>query len=122
MPFSVRYNAELQAIETSFSGLITEDDIQAQMLVSCQTAAEHKTSSAIVNVTDATLRISITFIYNLPELCETMGAKRPIRLALINLNEQNSDLIGFYQLVSQNRGWNVEIFSDVEQAKTWLMS
>ena len=129
MPFSVRYNSELNAVETTFSGVVNEADIQVQVLESCEIAlescaiaAEYKTSYAISNFTAATLKVSLVFIYDIPELCERMGAARPVRLALINLNKENAEMISFYQLVSQNRGWNVKIFCNVEQAKTWLLA
>lgn len=122
MPFSIRYNLELKAIETIFHGVVNEADIKTQMRESRAIAATYGTSHAVINFTDADLRLSIAFIYSLPELCESLGAKRPVRLAVINLNQQNEETIGFYQLVSQNRGWNVEVFSRNEQAKAWLLA
>ncbi|WP_152532213.1 hypothetical protein [Leptolyngbya sp. Heron Island J] len=122
MPFSVRYNSEFNAVETIFKGIINEADMQAQMLESCAIAAKYAASYAISNFTAATLRVSIVFIYDMPELCERMGGNRPVRLALINLNQENDEMIGFYQLVSQNRGWNVQIFSNTQQAKAWLLT
>ena len=122
MPFSVRYNAELNALEISFSGVVNEADIQAQILESCAISAKYKTSYAISSFTAATLTVSLVFIYDIPELCESMGATRPVRLALINLNKENAEMLSFYQLVSQNRGWNVKIFCDAEQAKAWLLA
>lgn len=122
MPFMIRYNPRLKAIETTFSGIVTETDVHAQMLARRAAAQTHNTSLAIVDVTQATLHLSLLFIYGLPELCESMGAKRPVRMALIDLNQQNTEAIGFYQLVSQNRGWNVEVFPNLEQAETWLLA
>ena len=122
MSFSVGYNADLNAVETNFSGIVRETDIQAQMIESRAIASVHNTSYAISDFTEADLRLSIAFIYNIPELYERMGANRPIRLALINANEENDEIISFYQLVSQNRGWNVAVFADAEEAKAWLLA
>ncbi|MEM1251401.1 MAG: hypothetical protein AAGI69_03125 [Cyanobacteria bacterium P01_H01_bin.21] len=120
MPFSVRYNSELNAVETNFSGSVTEAQLRAQIAESCEIAATHGAYYAISSFTEAELRISIAFIYNIPELYEQIGANRPIRLALVNANEMNDEIIGFYQLVSQNRGWNVAVFNDKREAEAWL--
>ncbi|MEM7797516.1 MAG: hypothetical protein AAF579_24040 [Cyanobacteria bacterium P01_C01_bin.118] len=122
MSFTIRYNPDINAVETNFRGIVTENEIQAQVQANHEIAANNATSLAIVNVTHATLQLSITFIYGLPELCETLGARRPVRMAIVNRNEQNDNLIEFYRLVSQNRGWNVEIFSNQEQAQVWLLA
>ena len=122
MSFSVRYNSDLNAVETYFSGHINEADIQAQMTESHAIARAYRTSYAINSFTEAELSLSVAFIYNIPDLCERMGAIRPIRLAIVNANQANDEIIGFYQLVSQNRGWNVAVFSDVDEAKAWLLA
>ena len=122
MPFSVRYDSELNAVETNFSGIVTEAQLQTQIAESCAIAATRSTSYAINNFTEAELRVSIAFIYNIPELYEQMGANRPIRLAIVNANDRNDEIIGFYQLVSQNRGWNVAVFADKREAEAWLLA
>ncbi|MGD1948286.1 MAG: hypothetical protein ACFB14_01400 [Leptolyngbyaceae cyanobacterium] len=121
MPFSVRYNSEFNAVETTFSGLVNAVQLQAQMAESRAMTAIRNTSYAISKFTEAELRVSIAFIYNIPELYEQMGANRPIRLALVNANKRNDEIIGFYQLVSQNRGWNVAVFADKRDAENWLL-
>ena len=122
MPFSVRYNAEINAVETTFSRIINEAEIQSQLIESCAIAAAYGTTYFISDFTEAELRISLAFVYSIPDLCEQLGADRPIRVALINTNERNDETIGFYELVSQNRGWNVAAFDNKRDAETWLLT
>lgn len=122
MPFSVWYNAELNAVETVFRDVITIDDTQAEMIERHRLATDYQTSWFIADTTNATIQISLTDIYNLLEEYENMGGERPVRVALINTNPQNQEFIDFYKLVGQNRGWNIETFSNPEQAIVWLRS
>ncbi|MEO0431092.1 MAG: hypothetical protein AAF151_05295 [Cyanobacteria bacterium J06656_5] len=122
MPFSARYSPELNAVETVFSGIVNEIDIEAELYEGHQISERFGTSHYLVNFTDADLRLSITYMYNLPALCDLIGKRRPIRIALVNDNEQNQELVDFYKLVSQNRGWNIETFSTPDDAASWLLA
>ena len=122
MPFSARYSPELNAVKTVFSGIVNEVDIEAELHESHRLSEKFRTSYYLVNFTDADLRLSITYIYSLPALCDRIGKRRPIRIALVNDNEQNQELVDFYKLVSQNRGWNIETFSTPGDAASWLLA
>ncbi|MEL6230976.1 MAG: hypothetical protein AAFR24_13780 [Cyanobacteria bacterium J06627_3] len=122
MPFSARYSPELNAVETVFNGIINEADIEAELYESHRISEKFGTSYYLVNFTDAELKLSITYIYNLPALCDRIGKNRPTRIALVNDNAQNQELVDFYKLVSQNRGWNIETFLTPNDAESWLRS
>ena len=122
MPFSARYSPELNAVETVFSGIVNEVDIEVELRERHLISQKFETSYYLVNFTDAEIRLSITYVYNLPELCDRIAQQRPSRIALINSNPHNQDLVDFYQLVSQNRGWNIETFSTTQDAERWLLA
>ncbi|MEO1180332.1 MAG: hypothetical protein AAFX51_05625 [Cyanobacteria bacterium J06636_28] len=109
-------------METVFNGIINEADIEAELYESHRISEKFGTSYYLVNFTDAELKLSITYIYNLPALCDRIGKNRPTRIALVNDNAQNQELVDFYKLVSQNRGWNIETFLTPNDAESWLRS
>ncbi|MEM9482473.1 MAG: hypothetical protein AAGA83_02160 [Cyanobacteria bacterium P01_F01_bin.116] len=122
MSFSASYNPAMNAVETNFRGIVNQQEIQAAMLYSHTLAAERGTAYFLVDLTDTDIRLSIIDIYNLPEAYERIGRTRPVRIALLSPSNQNKECIDFCKLVSQNRGWNIETFSDSRQARNWLLS
>ncbi len=68
--------------------------------------------------------VSLIDIYKIPtrQFIEE-GADRSVKLAVIHPESRAADqLINFFEMVCQNRGWLVEAFSDTDAAHEWLAS
>lgn len=121
LPFSVHYNAEVGAIETLFYGTVTAEEVQAEMAESHSLSAEAKCKRFLADLSQATITISVSAVYNLPASYEEMGGERPVRVAIIPPADGSSrEMLEFYRNVGINRGWTVEIVSDRDQAIEWL--
>ena len=85
-------------------------------------AKENKSSCFFSDATQATLKVSIFALYDLPELYQDQALQRPVRIAvLLPISEAGKELVDFYETVCRNRGWIVKKFGDRQEALDWLL-
>lgn len=121
MPYSVQFNADLQAVESTFAGVVTADEIQAEMAESFVLAIAQDCNRYLADLREAQVRISVFAISQLPDEFEEMGGMRPIRVAIIQPAEKKSrEVVDFYKIFGLNRGWTVQTFDERAHAVAWL--
>ena len=72
------------------------------------------------DMSGATIDISVTKLFNSPQIMDEAGVMRNTKRALVV--PQSFDESAFLENVTRNRGHNLMIFKDVEEAKRWLLS
>ena len=124
MPWSVKPYPELGLIETVYSGRITDDDIKASTMKAIAVSNESGIGKFLSDLTDVeTHDLSTLKLYEQPEHWKGLRAKGKNRLALIVPDSKEIiNAAAFYETVSRNRGWNVQIFSERQEAIDWLLS
>jgi hypothetical protein len=122
MSFTVKYNPELSIIESVLVDNLTSKDLRMHEAQSIALAMKNKANRFLSDATAATIKVSISDLYNLPEFYQDQGLRRPVLIAVLSpTSEAGKKLVDFYETVCLNRGWTVKIFDERQEALDWLM-
>jgi hypothetical protein len=85
-------------------------------------AKETNSNRFLSDATQATLKVSIRELYDLPELYKDQDLRPPVLIAVLPpTSEAGKGLVDFYETVCLNRGWTVRIFGERQEALDWLL-
>lgn len=117
------YNEADDIIETKLTEEISNKDVLKFIDDMIQLTIQHNCTSWIVDYTNARYKLSTMQIFDLPTVVfkkmDLLGDKKyRIKRAIIRVND-NADF-AFLENVANNRGQNLLVFSDRNEAKKWL--
>jgi hypothetical protein len=79
---------------------------------------EHNCSKCLVDHRVGEYIGNTFFVYDRPRLLGSLGLKRSVRIA--GVFKDISKQIHFLETVLRNRGWGLRVFTDYNEAMTWL--
>ncbi|MHC4624374.1 MAG: hypothetical protein ACYS4W_10795 [Planctomycetota bacterium] len=82
------------------------------------TASKHNCKRFLNDMREAQLDLSTIEIYEIPGFLDAAGLDRTSKRALV-VSRQPEDY-RFFENVSINRGYNVKVFEDMDEAMNWL--
>jgi len=122
MSLAVKFNSELGIVESEFSDLVTDEELEAEAVQSIALARENGTNLYLSDATQATFRVAIASVFDLPAVHDDHKLARPVRIAVLPpASEEGKEVVKFYETVCVNRGWSVKLFSDRNEALEWLL-
>jgi hypothetical protein len=122
MSFTCKYNPELSIIESVLADNVNAEDLRMHEVQCIALAKETNSNRFLTDATQATLNVSITALFVLPEIYEDQGLRRPVFIAVLApTSEAGKGLVDFYETVCHNRGWRVRIFGERQEALDWLL-
>lgn len=123
MPFKIEAGTAPDNIEVTYSGTITDIEFRNAIAEFIRFNAEKKCLLVLTDLREMTVTPSILNVYDSINMFEKMGIDNRTSEALIlpenKFVEKN---IRFYENACQNRGYNVRIFYNREDALQWLKS
>lgn len=123
MPVKLEFSNAPNRIEVTYSGTITESDYRKAIIDFVNFNSEKKCLLVLTDLRDMVVTPSILNVYDSINLFEKMGIDKKTSEALIMPeNKFAADNIKFYETACQNRGYNVKIFYNKEDAINWLRS
>ena len=124
MPWSDKQHPEYELIEMVYKGCITLDDMNSAGMKTKAVAEELGINRFLLDLNDVEAFDVSTFdLYDRPEQWRGLRAKSKNRLALhVPDSKEIMKAARFYETVCRNRGWNVQIFSQRQEAIDWLMT
>jgi hypothetical protein len=121
MPCSVAYLEHDQIVETSYVGVPSIEELQAIALETLVVAKEKNTRRLLGNCAGLEQKGTELDIYSLIQFFESLPIDRQIKEAmLLPPTRGTAPDIEFYETVARNRGFNVRIFFDRQEAINWL--
>ena len=85
------------------------------------TAAKLGITDYLVDFRGMTPDLSVTTIYELPRILEKLGDTRESRTAMVVSPEsEKKEDFSFFETVSLNQGFQVKLFTDLQEATQWL--
>jgi hypothetical protein len=85
-------------------------------------AKENNSNLFLSDTSQAILAVSITALFDLPELHRNGGLQRPVRIAVLSpTSKSGKELVDFYETVCMNRGWGGKVFRERQEALDWLL-
>ena len=122
VPFVVTYHADIDVVETVYTGTITFEEVLQEFEQSLALANEKGTDRYIADLTATNLvELPRIEIFKMPGAFEEAGGVRPVHAALVmSADRASREAAEFLRTVSRNRGWNIETFATREEAVAWL--
>lgn len=125
MPYTIAYNTAAHIIELSFQGGITVSDAREMVNDVLELATKHKCSLLLNDFRDAEISASTVEIYEFPLTVaegfvsaggNPAGFKRALVVA------KGLEDFHFFETVSINRGQDVKLFNNLDEARKWLLN
>lgn len=123
MTWKIQVNAELGLIETIYSGQLTKQEaLEATAETLAQAAATGDGPYLFLSdFLDAESVQSTLDLHSTPSEWEATGVSRASKLALIvPKGGKGWEDARFYETTCRNRGWQVAVFSQRQEAMDWL--
>jgi hypothetical protein len=84
------------------------------------TCEEHQCFK-VLGTAHTTVPLEVMDAYDHARLFEGLNIDSRYRIAWVELNPNNVDIIAFTETVLMNRGLPGKVFSDVDEARSWLL-
>jgi hypothetical protein len=99
-------------------GLVDKKTMRALIGDIAAIMQEHDCDCMLDDVREVTVALSTIDIFAIPHLADEAGLQKLIRRALV-VRDENDDF-EFLETASVNRGQNLRIFTDIDEAKRWV--
>jgi len=121
MPWHISYLADLDAIVTVYSGVLSAEALQEAVQSTLALARQHGTKNFLADCGSLEGGHSVFNLYALAKLLESVGIPPDFREAIVlpQLDAPASD-VRFWETTCRNRGFDVRVFKTVVDATAWL--
>jgi len=122
MAWMLEYDGTLRIVDIVFSGITSGRDLQEATTKCILLAKEQGTVQFLVDAEELELFAPLVDIIDLPDKQYVVeGLERLSRVALVNPKSPKAkEAAYFYETVCINRGWNVQLFPNRDDAIEWL--
>src|SRR4030095_14725100 len=123
MPYSFEYDP-LGIIIIKVQGELIMTMVRDFTVEAAHLAKEKDCFRVLTDLQEATLKLSMVEVYNLPSLTAEIASTAGLQVyqfkrAVVVLDDEK--LAPFFENVSRNRHQNLRLFHDVESARQWLL-
>jgi hypothetical protein len=123
MPYDIKYNSALLAVELVFTGTLSGEDLRKCTDEGINLEKEHGVYAMLIDALDLEQPPSVTDVYDLPQQYDEGGFSKSNRLAFVRPRSPAANEVAqFYEDVCVNRGWRVQPFGTRDEAVAWLTS
>lgn len=122
MAYTLKFNRTLKIVELVFSGRLTAQESREATSKAIALGKEYGDADALVDAMEVELDVSIIDLLDLPErLYVEEEMNRRIRVAVVSprLPKKQGD-VRFYETSCLNRGWQVRLWPNRDDAIEWL--
>jgi len=124
MSHTITYNSDLGIVEIKFRENVIWKEVKEILWQSAQIAKEQNCFLFLSDFREATMKLSILELYELPKiLSETFASleipTHKIKRAFVVAKDFKD--YSFFETVNVNRGFNHKMFQDISEAKKWLL-
>ncbi len=124
MSHTVIYNSELHIIESKLQGDMTIGEVEEIVTEIAKIAKEKDCRLIFMDFRNVLKKLSMVEMYRLPDRLKNIFAAFDINILAYkraNVVAKDLDDYIFHENVMVNRGHNEKVFTDIDQAKEWLM-
>jgi len=120
MSYDIRYDSEMGYVILSIRGKVTVERIRELAPQVARMLQETNCRRLLNDMRAAVIDVSVVNLYSSPQIMDESGIMRDTRRALL-LPAHFKDA-RFLEDVTRNRGHNLMVFTDADEAKEWLLS
>ena len=124
MTHIVIYNSELHIVESRLQGDMTLGEVDEIITKTAKIAKENDCRLIFNDFREVSRKLSILQIYELPDRIRTIFTSFGINVGLYkraNVVAKDWDEYIFHENVMVNRGQKEKVFTDMDEAKKWLL-
>lgn len=124
MPHTVIYNSELHLVESKLQGDMTLGEFEEIVTDIVKIAKEKDCRLIFTDFHEVSRKLPMWQIYELPNRLKNIFAAFDMNVSLYkraNVVAKDLDDYIFHENVMVNRGQNEKVFTDIDQAREWLM-
>lgn len=124
MSHTVIYNSELHIVESKLQGDMTVGEVEEIVTEIAKIAKEKDCRLIFTDFREVSRKLPMWQIYELPNRLKNIFAAFDINVLVYkraNVVARDLDDYIFHENVMVNRGQNEKVFTDIDQAKEWLM-
>lgn len=124
MTHTIIYNAELHIIESKLQGDMTLDEVDEIVAKTAKIAKEKDCIFILNDFREVSRKLPLWQIYELPDRIRRIFTSFGIhvgRYKRANVVAKDWDEYIFHENVMVNRGQREKVFTDIDQAKKWLL-
>jgi hypothetical protein len=124
MPHTVIYNSELHIVESKLQGNMTLGEVEEIVTKIAKIAKEKDCRLIFTDFREVSRKLPVWQIFELPNRLKNIFAALDInvsRYKRANVVAKDLDDYIFHENVMVNRGQNEKVFTDIDQAKEWLI-
>jgi hypothetical protein len=124
MTHTVIYNAELHIVESKLQGNMTLDEVDEIITKTAKIAKEKDCRFILNDFREVSRKLPLWQIYELPDRIRTIFTSFGTHIWLYkraNVVANDWDEYIFHENVMVNRGQKEKAFTDIDEAKKWLM-
>jgi len=120
MPYTLRHEAQNECVVLTVTGTVTMEAIR-EMAPAVAALCERTGCRRILNdMSTATVEVSFLEVFGSPKAMDESGVSRQTIRALVVPPDFRE--AGFLETVTRNRGHNLRVFTDLAEAKRWLLA
>ena len=124
MTHTVTYNSTLHIVESKLQGNMTLGEVDEIITKTAKIAKENDCRLIFNDFREVSRKLSILQIYELPDRIRTIFTSFGINVGLYkraNVVAKDWDEYIFHENVMVNRGQKEKVFTDMDEAKKWLL-
>ena len=124
MTHTVTYNSALHIVESKLQGNMTLGEVDEIIAKTAKIAKENDCRLIFNDFREVSRKLSILQIYELPDRIRTIFTSFGINVGLYkraNVVAKDWDDYIFHENVMINRGQKEKVFTDMDEAKKWLL-
>ena len=122
MKYKIHYDKENDCLIGKFTGALDKETVRKYGENAAKLSLKHICKQLISDISGVQIELSTIELFELPSLMELAGIDRTWkRVVLIGSDESGADP-HFFENVALNRGYNVKVCTDFDEAINWLKS
>ncbi len=123
MPSAVEFNSKLGIVEIRYTGRVTAEEFKKTTILGFELAKTNDTNLFLIDDSELESAGALVGLYDLPKLYEELGLERLSKGAVVMpaASSRVAEAAQFHETVCRNRGWQVKVFTDRQEAIDWLM-
>jgi hypothetical protein len=100
---------------------LDDNEVVAMVMQAIKIMNQADLLQVLTDFREVTSMVTVNKLYELPELYDQVGVSRQMSMALLlPVTGHREEDYRFFENVCRNRGYNVRLFNDNEEAVRWL--
>ena len=126
MTITIEFNEEKNVIIGRITGMVNRPILRKYTIEMNQFIHQKATKLILSDYRAARFPLSMIEVFNLPDnhslLLKSLGSNVLSYKRALVFNKKNIEMANFFENVAVNRGHNVKVFLDEDEAFAWLLS